>query len=356
MNKCTLLVDGNWLLMSRFGMNREGFLKENSDFEKNIALNNCVNDMKLSLSYILEKLEGLIENIILICDGQSWRKKVPKPKSLEAEYKGTRVRDEDLDWDYIYKALIVLEDDMRTLGFTVSHTHNAEGDDAIWYWKTRLNKERKNCLIWTSDYDLKQLVSYENGVFTAWYNDRYGMFFDSKMNFTGDDIDLFMADSANSKSNLIIESFVNKSEAPLGYINPEDIVMEKIICGDKSDNIKSVVRIVKGGKTYSVTPKMWTEAKEKLGIETLNDFFASQDTIISELRKIKKFQDTNLKVEDCNEQFEYNTKLVWLDETVIPENVQKEFESVIYFENPDLDYIRIKKEENSEEAESLLPF
>lgn len=358
MNKCTLLVDGNWLLMSRFAMNKEAFLKENSEFEKDMAVQECVNLMSKSISLVLTRFEGIIDNVVLVCDGQSWRKKVPKPAKLEADYKGTRVRDEDLDWNYVFKSLQVLEDNITRKGFTVSHIFNAEGDDAIWFWKSYLNEKKVNCVIWTSDNDLKQLVSYDDGVFTVWFNDRYGVFMDNKMNQQQDELEMFMMDSKNAAANFILESFSNQAETQVNYINPEDVVMEKIICGDKSDNIKAVVRIVKGGKTYSVTPKMWNEVKEKMNITDLDNFFANSDQIISELRKIKKFQETDLTFDDCLEQFDYNSKLVWLDNSTIPQEVQEEISYVPYFSNQDVDVLKMEETYVAEkqEVEELLPF
>ena len=358
MNKCTLLVDGNWLLMSRFAMNKEAFLKENSEFEKDMAVQECVNLMSKSISLVLTRFEGIIDNVVLVCDGQSWRKKVPKPSKLEADYKGTRVRDEDLDWNYVFKSLQVLEENITKKGFTVSHTFNAEGDDAIWFWKSYLNENKVNCVIWTSDNDLKQLVSYDDGVFTVWFNDRYGVFMDDKMNRQQDELEMFMMDSKNAAANFILESFSNQAETQVNYINPEDVVMEKIICGDKSDNIKAVVRIVKGGKTYSVTPKMWNEVKEKMNITNLDEFFANSDSIVTELRKIKKFQDTDLTFDDCIQQFDYNSKLVWLDDSTIPQEVQEEISNVPYFDNQDIDVLKMEEVYVTErqEVEELLPF
>lgn len=339
-------------------MNKEAFLKENSEFEKDMAVQECVNLMSKSISLVLTRFEGIIDNVVLVCDGQSWRKKVPKPVKLEADYKGTRVRDEDLDWNYVFKSLQVLEDNITRKGFTVSHTFNAEGDDAIWFWKSYLNEKKVNCVIWTSDNDLKQLVSYDDGVFTVWFNDRYGVFMDDKMNQQQDELEMFMMDSKNAAANFILESFSNQAETQVNYINPEDVVMEKIICGDKSDNIKAVVRIVKGGKTYSVTPKMWNEVKEKMNITDLDNFFANSDQIISELRKIKKFQETDLTFDDCLEQFDYNSKLVWLDNSTIPQEVQEEISYVPYFSNQDVDVLKMEETYVAEkqEVEELLPF
>lgn len=358
MNKCTLLIDGNWLLMSRYVMNKEAFLKENSDLEKDIAMQECTNTMMHSISYVVSRFEGIIDNVILVCDGKSWRKDVQKPASLEADYKGTRVKDEDIDYDRVYGSLKLLEENITKKGFTVSHTFHSEGDDSIWFWKNYLNSKGCDCIIWTSDNDLKQLVSYEDGVFTLWYNDRYGVFVDKKFDTYDDELSMFMVDGKRANANFLIENIQHQAEQQIQYINPEDIIMEKIICGDKSDNIKAVVRIVKNGKTYSVTPKMWNEVKEKMNIETLNDFFADSNNIITKLREIKKFQGTNLTFDDCLEQFDYNSKLVWLDESTIPQEVQDEIAQVQYFYNGEIDLLKINDTiiENKEEIEELLPF
>jgi hypothetical protein len=95
--------------------------------------------------------------------------------------------------------------------------------------------------------------------------------------------------------------------------------MEKVICGDAGDNIKPVAKSVSGSKTYKVSLKMWNDIKTSLNINTLDDFFSKKQLIIRNIQAIKKFNQCN--VDDISEMFDYNIKLVWLHESVIPETI-----------------------------------
>lgn len=326
MNKCTLLIDGNWLVMSRQSRVAEGFAADNPEEVKNATKSELIDLMARSISFSLARFEGIVDNVVLVADGKSWRKSVEKPEALEHEYKGTRKRAETTDWDKIFESLHDMEDKFRSIGITVSHTKNAEGDDAIWYWSQHLNRLGTNCIIWSSDNDLKQLVRYDGTAWTVWFNDRTGLF--APLSMTADDeIDFFMECQDTS---MLLEDLRRKAETQMTYIEPESITMEKIICGDKSDNIKSVVRYKKSGKEYRITESVWSEVRRDLKIESLSDFFEKRNRILSELLEKYRPKGVTMTETDCVEQFEYNKKLVWLNSECIPAEVVSEMDSVEY--------------------------
>ena len=59
--------------------------------------------------------------------------------------------------------------------------------------------------------------------------------------------------------------------------------------------------------------------KSNLNINCLDEFFESKYDIINEILNIKKFANCN--ADDLAEMFDYNIKLVWLNEAVIPETI-----------------------------------
>ena len=318
-NKCTLICDGNWLLLSRFSVIGKGFEVDMPEHAKEHAKKELHELMAKSISVVLNRFP-VIDNIILVTDGGSWRKQLPVPKIIEnVTYKGNRTSAKELDWKYIYGALSELSEQCKNLGVTVSNHSSIEGDDWIWYWSRRLNAEGTSCVIWSSDNDLKQLVQTDNNTlaFTAWYNDRNGVWFDisNKQEFE-DDLDYFMS-PIKIKSPLL-ENFIQLSKST-SYINPDDIIMEKIICGDAGDNIKSIAKSIAGSKTYKISIKMWNEIKQNLNISNLEQFLNLKQNIINSVLSLKKFN--NCKVSDLSEMFDYNIKLVWLNETVIPETI-----------------------------------
>ena len=318
-NKCTLLIDGNWLLMSRFSVMGNNFELTQSDLTKQMAQQNLQELMAKSISIILNRFP-FIDNVILVTDGGSWRKQLPIPKQLEnTTYKGNRVKESTHDWKYIYGALTDLSTRCKELGMTVSNHTMIEGDDWIWYWTRRLNENGVSTVIWSSDNDLKQLIQNDsfNGSITAWYNDRNGVWFDDSLQEKHmDDLDFFMQPLKVKMP--ILESLKQYSKEA-SFIIPDSIAMEKIICGDSGDNIKPIARTTGGTRTYKISVKMWNDIKADLGITNIDEFFKNKENIINRILNIKKF--SNCDYNDISEMFDYNIKLVWLNESVIPETV-----------------------------------
>ena len=101
-SKLTLLIDGNWLLMSRLSVLSNSYV---DDFE-------LCQELKLlmikSINVVLRTFP-FIDNIIFCADGGSWRSKIEIPSCLHhdeegqlVEYKGTRSRSTDINWEVIF--------------------------------------------------------------------------------------------------------------------------------------------------------------------------------------------------------------------------------------------------------------
>ena len=151
-SKLTLLIDGNWLLMSRLSVLQTRY----SDDDK------LCQDLKLmmvrSINIVLKQFSE-IDNIIFVSDGGSWRNKLELPSFLNEEYKGTRIKSEDINWDLVFSAYENLQTKLRMSGINVCKEANLEGDDWMWYWSNKLNSEGTNVIIWSKDKDLTQLES-----------------------------------------------------------------------------------------------------------------------------------------------------------------------------------------------------
>jgi 5'-3' exonuclease len=316
-NKCTLIIDGNWLLMSRFAIMSDRFKLDVPETTKEAAQTELHELMAKSIIIVLNRF-SCIDNVVLVSDGGSWRKQLPIPKSLEdTTYKGNRSHNVEHDWKYIYGALTDLSDHCASIGITVSHHFYIEGDDWAWYWSRRLNDENISCIIWTADNDLKQLVQSNpsTGVFTSWYNDRNGIWLHDDMEEKPmSDLDFFM--QPIKVKSMLFEDLKQHSKS-INFICPDNIVMEKIICGDAGDNIKSVAKTTKNNRTYKVSPKMWNEFKESLNIISIDDFISKKEDIANCIVQTKKFSECSTA--DILEMIDYNIKLVWLNENVIPE-------------------------------------
>lgn len=336
-NKCTLIVDGNWLLMSRFSVMGSDFKLGNPEIALKKAQNDLHDLMAKSINIVLNRFP-VIDNIVLVTDGGSWRKQLPVPEQLtDTTYKGNRSQAPEHDWKYIYGALTDLSNACRELGITVANHSSIEGDDWAWYWSRRLNSDGTNALIWTSDCDLKQLIQVDSNTlaFTAWYNDKNGVWFDDELEEKDmSDLDFFMMPTRIKSP--IVENLRTTSRST-NYMCPDSIIMDKIICGDAGDNIKPVARVVRGSKTYKVTPKIWNEIKEELQIENISDFLKYKSLIADFIVQTKKFAECDSA--DILEMIDYNIKLVWLNEAVIPETIIM-YMNQLEYNQVDTNYIR----------------
>lgn len=336
-NKLTLLIDGNWLCQSRTAVMMDGFLKENTEEHKQQSQSELKDLLAKSINVMLNRFPT-ITNIVLVADGGSWRKQLPIPKSLEdIVYKGNRTQTNEIDWQYIYGALRNLTDMCKGLGITVSQHPNIEGDDWIWYWSRRLNAEDTNCLIWSSDNDLKQLVQVDQKThaFTAWYNDKNGLWLPDFLQQNTDDIDFFFKFEYFSP---VLESLKTPSKST-NYINPDSIITSKVICGDAGDNIMSVFRYQKNGRNYRITEKEWGKIAIEYNIDTITSLLQHTTAVADAISSQSKYRIYTPDRDQIEEMIRYNIKLVWLNEYSIPDTIiqlmnQQEYKSF------DISYIK----------------
>jgi len=323
-NKCTLIVDGNWLLMSRVWVLRDRFLKTNDEDQNRGAVEELKSLLARSISVTLQRFGTCVDNIVVVSDGGTWRKKIKKPKSLEdVIYKGNRTSDDTINWNLIWNTAHDFYENCKSLGITYSVIPGFEGDDLVYYWSRRLNNNGINCIIWTTDQDLMQLVQYKDCVFTGWYETKKGLYIhESAQEKPIDPIDFFMSGPV-CDTRLLKEL---KSRVQINYINPDLIVMKKIICGDDGDNIYSIIRQRMGNKIYKVGEKQWDSIRKELNLTTVKEFFRKRDEICESLCEMKKFQN----IEQVKEEFDYNRKLVWLNSEVIPEDLIKKGDQFDY--------------------------
>ena len=339
-NKCTLLIDGNWLLISRFSIMKNLFDSNNNERELNIAKEKLKDMLAMSIFTVLRRLPE-VDNIILISDGGSWRKNLPIPHQLEdITYKGNRSHGGEMAWNYIFKAFNELSDACQANGITTCHEFDVEGDDWCWYWSRYLNDQNINCIIWTSDHDLIQLVRENTYSSVVWYNERSNIsttYIPESMQETKPDpgdFDFFMQPIKYKSP--IIESFLNKMNK-INYINPDSIINEKVICGDSGDNIKSVARIMKNDRCYGVGKSDWKKISDKYNINTIQDLINHIDDVSESITHIKKFKD--VPIDDVQELIRYNIQLVWLDKSTIPQEIQDRMRSVEY-KTIDIEYFK----------------
>lgn len=309
-SKLTLLIDGNWLLMSRLSVLQNRY----SDDEK------LCKDLKLlmirSINIVLKQFTD-IDNIIFVSDGGSWRNKIPIPSFLQEEYKGTRHPDESINWEMIFDSYEDFIAKLRSSGITVCKEPNLEGDDWIWYWSDKLNSEGTNVMIWSRDKDLTQLVKIDKDCcFTICWSKDSGVI---TVHRDEEEMDFFF-NEAYSVNEQLYHSILDKAK-DFKEINPHQVVVDKIIRGDAGDNVLPI--IVKKSKTDKVFRVSQKDIDPDLDY---NDFEIYEGYIINLLNQ-KSYKDkVDKPLEQIIEHFEYNRRLVALQKDSYPPEILKIFD------------------------------
>jgi len=317
-SKLTLLVDGNWLLMSRLAIFGNRYL---DDFELCHELQLL---MVRSIGVVLKQFPE-IDNIIFCADGGSWRTKVEIPKCLhhdelgtDAEYKGTRTRSDEINWDMIFNSYEELLSLFEQFGITACREKDIEGDDWIYYWSKYLNENGTNVIIWSKDNDLKQLVKMNNDkCFTFWWNKDSGFI----TPVYEDDNISFMFNMSYNENEAILTS-LQKHCSKITQINPKEIVIDKILKGDNSDNITPV---------FLRKSKSTSERKFKISTKDIDyDLDWNNDTevenFITKTANLKNYKDRCIdNIPDMIEHFKYNRQLIVLEDKSYPDYVKDIF-------------------------------
>lgn len=313
-SKLTLLIDGNWLLMSRLSVLNNKYL-DDFDLCHNLQLL-----MIKSINVVLRNFRD-IDNIIFCSDGGSWRNQIPLPNCLKKdkdgnpiEYKGTRVKSTDINWQAIFDSYHELMDIMQRNNITVSNDKDIEGDDWIWWWSTYLNSKGTNCIIWTKDNDLKQLVHMnENKCFSVWWNKDGGLFTED---FPEDSFNFMFNYEFNENEKLLTD--ICKKSVSVTKINPKHIVIDKILKGDVSDNILPVIlRVSKTNpdKKFKISTKDIDYDLEYDNDNNVNEYITET---LSMKKYLGKVEDS---VTDTIDHFKYNRKLVELSKGNYPKEI-----------------------------------
>ena len=89
----------------------------------------------------------------------------------------------------------------------------------------------------------------------------------------------------------------------------------------------SFIDVAEGNRNYRITEKDWNRIAESMSTITIFDLLDKQDQLSSILlndskyRKLKKDGILIQNMEDISEMINYNIKLVWLHESVIPDTI-----------------------------------
>jgi 5'-3' exonuclease len=337
--KHTLLIDGNYFVFSRLFVlpkPKSGKLlgddKQQAQFMRKLAID---------FASEMRKLRTFVDDVVLTVDSKSWRKDLYP----DADYKGTRKQNEDVEWSAVYAVYEEFQRILASKGITVHQIQGAEADDVLFGWSTMLNNRGKSCLVWTGDRDLIQLVNYStaNDAHTIWYyNTKKSLFayegFMKDMEesaageMTSDDMLFNMGGQhmMRDRYQRQILDWINTNKIEVTEVNCDEFIFNKILVGDKSDNIPSVLtwqKELKAGtlRKYSITDKMASAIFNQMLKEhktfTVENLFSNEykDQLVDVIYRVAGTGNASL----IKSSLTNNIALMLLHTKTIPDPIQK---------------------------------
>lgn len=315
---CDLILDGNYILnKNTFTLHKNNLLF--GALYK--SLENTVSNYKKWYPF---------SNIYLVSDSKekSWR------KQLTSNYKATRKKDSDIDWQFVYNTYGEFKESLN--GFVkVLEAPHVEGDDWISFLAQKANNEGRSCIIISNDYDIKQIVKHSldplwiNIMTNEMYNKEklflpknYQIFINKVSKMPNDDI--FNLND-NTDFLKLINRFIDKYE--INEIDFMESLIIKIISGDVSDNIDSVWSQTKNGRKRGIGGKgaktIYDEYLNEFGEVNLYDpdLYENIADLICEKKKLSKNQ-----ISQIVSNIQSNSKLVDLRIDNLPNDIIKKME------------------------------
>jgi hypothetical protein len=307
-----------------------GYSKKPYTFNDKSEVDQLMRKVSMDISFILRQINP--SRAIFCVDDSSWRKDI----SIEENegYKGNREKSKYLNWDNIFGVLNELKTILDSNGFIVSKIEKAEADDLISLWADEfLYHQKQNVIIVSGDEDVRQKVKTitVNGEtkfcvvfnpFTHNKNTPKKLYHDNKFNewlLTEDVGDIFTgATDLDKKDILRLKDF---ERITFEEINPDNIILKKIFCGDDGDNVPAIYTWIKDNKEFRITNSKYEKIIESLKIKSWNELQSKKDNIKNMINELTKV-NIPFNIEDrITRQF----KLVVLDSSLFPEAIVKNF-------------------------------
>jgi hypothetical protein len=279
------------------------------------------------ISYILRMFKP--DNVYILVDSpNAWR------KSVCANYKGTRKRDDSIDMKKIFDTMNDIIDILSNKGFRIVKIDKAEADDIACLFKES-KQDNESILFITSDSDWHQLIEFneKNESFVAVYNPlnsrkyMHNIFVTRECSLwlrkTAVSNDIFNI-SSNEPKNRINSAISSERGVQLVDVEPMNVLLDKIMCGDDGDNVPSFFEFYNGGRKVRISGRRYEKIRDLCGFDDVQSLCecAKSGKLKENIEVIMK---TPVDTFDINERLELQRKCVELSSEIIPEDINAKF-------------------------------
>lgn len=315
--KLNLIIDGNYILTKMsFTLNKSNLLYG----ELYNALERKIDEYKSYYPF---------SEVVLVSDlkEKSWR------DEILGDYKGTRKKSEDIDWEFVFNTYNEFKEKTKV---KILEQPKVEGDDWISFLTKKFNNQGISTFILAYDKDFKQLINMdlENDYMNIMYNDNfknplvyipknYKMLLNKVHNM--DNNDIFNLNNNNDFLQLIDKL---SETCKLQEIDSIESLVTLVIQGDRNDNISSVYTYESpSGKNMGIGEagalKIYKKYIEEFGEVKLDDPHLPENIadLVCEAKKI-----SNSNIPSISNNVKRNFSVIELTPERIPENLLESME------------------------------
>jgi 5'-3' exonuclease len=333
----TFVIDGNYFLFRTLYVipsrsKKKGLLGTDEEVQS------FVKKLATDFAYQIRLFEGLIDRVVWTVDSRSWRKDFYP----EADYKGNRKQDSNINWDNFSKATSDFISILSKQGVIISKIDGAEGDDLMYAWNTESLANDKSVIMFTGDRDLVQLVdkSKNNNTHTILFSPAHKKLYTYQgfsewldtedVSETSDDVFdvLKVSVSPENQAKKLLKDLVKKKKASIIEIDPEDFRFRKVLTGDAGDNVPPAYYYTLKNRRYGISEKKATaiiaEFKEKHG--HLSHMYLYNEEYVTDLANmvIRVMNAKHMSREQIIANIKSNVNLMVLAAESIPEGILDE--------------------------------
>lgn len=327
----------DWSNMSFRSLFTSQIFGHTSNYESQEELNSFIAKMATDISMILRTF--VPDKVIFTVDSSNpWRNDLYEDGELG--YKGQREKDKKINWDNVYKALEEFKKIMTVKGFDFAYYDRAEADDLMCLTKEAIfsNYNDYNIIIVSSDADIRQLVDFksENEQFCCVFNPiSSGRGGKKKLYMTHeciewfnhkDSVDIFFS-NMNEGKEYIKNSLNRDKKIDIVEINPDEVVLGKIFCGDAGDNVPSFYEFFgTNGKKKKISEKKFKLICEKLCIQDVEDLLKKEMMLKGVLEEVLKKEIDDISIPA---RVERQRKMVELNSDLFPSSIKNYLADII---------------------------
>ena len=281
-------------------------------------------------------------NVVIATDAQhAWRKDVLPGDDITPGYKSNRKKADNINWDNIFKCSDDLQKILSENCMHVAKVEHCEADDIAAMCKEIVFQKypNYNVIIVSADADIRQLIDFNpiTHQYCIVYNttgkgkgSKRHIYvpesFETWYNTADSNFDIFFENEDMSKT-YIKQLLQANTIMELSVQNPNDVVLDKIFCGDDGDCVPSFYNWYKDGRKVRITPGKEKKVREIIGINTVQDLVDSEYKLKPVFEKVCKRDINDI---DFSERLMRQRVLVELNSKLFPEYIQDYKESLDY--------------------------